>query len=176
MIGIDAVGIVDEPSCVGQRHTDGVRLCLARHYVTAELRVQRAQHVKVDIQHGGDLLQVDIPVDDDGICLFGQTGGHRAYIVVAIVCHDIVGSDKCRHVASCLCWQVGIDMPVVLIGGLACLAATRISPVDSLVDVLRPAVIGCNDQVPVTEYLIQGFQVSGCCVGRLHWVAALVYQ
>ena len=108
-----------------------------------------------------------IAVYHNGIGLGGQLGSHGTDIVLRIVVHHIVGCNEGRHIAAGFAGQIGIDLPVVLLAARA---------VDGLVHILRPTVVGGNDQVPVAEYLIQVFQVVGGGIAGLHGVATLVDQ
>ena len=48
---------------------------------------------------------------------------HRADIVIAVVSHHIVGSDKGRHIATCFFRQIIVDFPIIsfAIGTADCL-------------------------------------------------------
>ena len=76
--------------------------------------------------------------------------------MLAVVVHDVVGRDEGGHIASCLCRQIGVEFPVVLLA--AC-------TVDGLVDVLRAAVIGGNHEIPVAEDAIEVAQIAGGSIG-----------
>ena len=121
-----------------------------------------------------------ILVDYNSVSLRWQTGVHRTDIMFAVVVHGIVGGNESRHIATRLSWQVGIDGPVVLIllrDGIA-LGASQCSAMaaDSLVDILRTAVVGRNHEVPITEDTIEVAQQTGSGKRRLHGVAALINE
>ena len=100
-----------------------------------------------------------------GLCR--QSSGHRTDVVLAVICHDIVGGDECRHISACLLGQIGVYLPIVL-------AALR--AVDGLVDLVGTAVVGCNHQIPVAEHLIQVAQIIGCGIRSLDGVASLIHE
>ena len=93
-----------------------------------------------------------ITVHHHSVALCWQTGGHWADVVLAVIGHDIVGSNKSGHIATGLCRQVGIDIPVVLIRSLVRLSRFgSIGAMDGFVDILWSAVISGNHQVPVAK-------------------------
>jgi hypothetical protein len=87
--------------------------------------------------------------------------------MLAIVVHDVVGSDEGRHIAARLPGQVGIDFPVV--GLSAC-------TVNGFVDIAWSAVVGSNDEVPVAENLIEVAQHVGSSIGTFDGVAPFVNE
>ena len=68
----------------------------------------------VDVAYGGNLFEVYVAIDHYGVGLGWQTCGHRADVMLAVVCHDIVGGDEGRNISSCLLGQVWVYLPVVL--------------------------------------------------------------
>lgn len=123
--------------------------------------------LNVDVEHLGYLLHVDILVYNHGVCLGWQLCYHRTDVVVAVIVHNVVGCDKCWYISSCLLWQVGINIPVI---GIA------LGTMDGLVDIGRSTVVGCDDQAPIVEYLVQVAQIVSGCIGCLHRVAALIHE
>ena len=110
---------------------------------------------------------MDILAEHQCVGLCRQPGLHRADVVVAVVCHDVVGGYERRHITARLLGQVWVYLPVV---------ALAVGAADGLVDLLRPAVVGCNDQCPVAEHLVQVAQVLRGGVRRLYGVAAFVNE
>ena len=100
--------------------------------------------------------------------------------MLAVVCHDVVGCNKGWYVATCLPWQVWVQLPVVLVGlcdgvGL-CLAVGSTVTTNSLVNVLGSTVISGNHQVPVAKDAVEIPQVMGGGIRRLDGIATLVNQ
>ena len=91
----------------------------------------------VDVENLGNLFQVNILVDQYGICLYWQFCYHWADIVVAIVVHDVVGCDEGWHISACLLGEVGIDVPVI---------GRTFGAVDGLVDLVGATVVGSDDK------------------------------
>ena len=104
----------------------------------------------VDVENLGNLFQVNILVDQYGICLYWQFCYHWADIVVAIVVHDVVGCNECWDISTSLFWKIWIDVPVISI---------TLSAMDSLVDIGWTAVVCSNDKTPVVEYLVEVAQI-----------------
>ncbi|CDA42986.1 unknown [Prevotella sp. CAG:5226] len=73
--------------------------------------------------------------------------------MLAVIVHDVVGRNKCRHITTCLAGQIGVDSPVV---------AHPVGAVNSLVHRRRATVIGGYHQAPVLVYLVQVAQVARC--------------
>ena len=164
---VDGVLHVDEARNVAQRQAQGRRLRQSRHHVAAVDGVEGAYHVDVDVAHCSHLREVDVAVNHHGVGLGRQLATHRADAVLAVVRHGVVGCYECRHVAARLLWQVGVYLPVVALASRAA---------NGTVDVLRPAVIGGNDEVPVAKDKIEVAQIARCGIRRLDGVAAVVGQ
>ena len=139
----------------------------ARHHVVAVGGVERAYHLDVHAADVGYLRELDVAAQHHRVGLHGQLRAHGADVVLAVVGHGIVGCDEGGHVAARLAGQIGVYLPVVALA-----ARTAYG----LVDVLRAAVVGRYDQVPVAEDLVQVAQEVGCGVRCLHRVAPLVEQ
>ena len=121
----------------------------------------------IDVENLGNLLDMNILVYFHSVCLGWQLGYHRTDVVVAVIVHNIVGCDESWYISTCFLWKVWIDFPVI------CLA---LGTMDSLVYLGWSAVVGCNNEVPVVEDLIEIAQVVGCGIRCLHWVAALIVE
>ena len=55
--------------------------------------------------------------------------------MIAVVVHDVIGSDESWYISTCFLWQIWIDVPVV---GVA------FCTMDGLVDIGWTAVVSCN--------------------------------
>ena len=108
-----------------------------------------------------------VAVNDDGVRAGRQRSGHRAYIMFAIIVHDVIGGNEGRYVTSCFLRKIRIDLPIIPASPCAS---------DSLVYVGRPAVVGSNDQSPVAENLIKVLQVMCGCIRGFDGVTTFVYQ
>ena len=167
LVVVDRVLVVDEGIDVVLRQAQDRHLGIAVDDVAAILRVERAQLLDVDARHGSNLPEMYVAVDHQRIGLCGQRGAHRTDIVVAIIGHDVVGSDESRHISLRLARQILIDGPIVFLSP---------STVDGLVDVLRSAVVGSNDEAPVVIDAEEVAQIACRSVRRLDGVAPLVDQ
>lgn len=86
------------------------------------------------------------------ICACRNVCFHRTDVVVAIVCHHVVGCDESRYISACLFRQQVIDFPVIRFASGAA---------DCLVDSTWATVIGCYNQIPVSINIVHLFQVTG---------------
>ena len=141
-VGIDAVFQFDEFVDGGGCHADSRWLSGTVDNTSPVLRVEVAQHGGLDATELRDGAHRHILVDHDGVGVFWQCGYHRTDIMVAIIGHDIVGSDEGRYVATCLRGQVGIDFPII--------HASATSS-DGFVDILWSTVVGGDDECPVAK-------------------------
>ena len=183
LIIIDRILQVEESAHLRQRQSQGRRLRGARNDVTPVHGVERTQQVNIETHHLGHLFEVDITADHDGVALGRQTRRHGTDIVKRVVGHDIVGGYESRHVTTRLPRQVGVDVPIVRDGScrfavsrLGRLGRRCVGTANGFVDVLRTAVVGGNDQIPVTENLVEVAQVAGSGKRREHGIAAFVDQ
>ena len=133
--------------------------------VGAELRVEGAYFLDGDVEHLGNLCEVDAPVDADGVGDERLAGQRRADVVLLVVGHRIVGGDEGGHIAAGLAGQVLIDVPEVALVAIA---------VQGLVDVAGAAVIGGDGQRPVVVDLVEVLEVLGGHGAGAVGVAALV--
>ena len=92
------------------------------------------------------------------ICACRNVCFHRTDVVVAIVCHHVVGCDESRYISACLFRQQVIDFPVIRFASGAA---------DCLVDSTWATVIGCYNQIPVSINIVHLFQVTGGSPGCL---------
>lgn len=120
----------------------------------AVLWVERLNGLNVDVAKLCHLLHVKITHDSHRIGSDGQLRLHGADIVLTIIVHNIVGRNKSRHVTTRLAWQVGIDRPVI---------THAVGTMNGLIDIRRTAVVGSDDEVPITIYLVEVAQVARCC-------------
>ena len=131
------------------------------------MRIEFFQLVDAGAEHVGNLLEVNVAVDDDGVGLGRQFRAHGADVVLAVVVHHIVCSDEGGHIASCLARQIGVDDPIVVLS---------FGTVDGLVDVFGSAVVGCDDEVPVAEDFVEVAQIACGGPRGLQRVAPFVDQ
>ena len=101
------------------------------------------------------------------ICACRNVCFHRTDVVVAIICHHVVGCNESRYVSACLFGQQVIDFPVIRFASGAA---------DCLVDSTWAAVIGCDNQIPVSINIVHLFQITGGSPGCFDRVAAFIYQ
>ena len=106
-----------------------------------------------------------ISIEHYSVCSYWSLSKHRTDVVLTIVVHDVIGSNKGRYISSCLGREVRINLPIV---GLTTCAA------DSFIDILRSCIIRCNDEIPVTEYLIEVAEIMRCGIRSLDRVATFV--
>ena len=85
--------------------------------------------------------------------------------MIAVVVHDVVGSNESWYISTCFLWQIWIDVPVV---GVA------FCTMDGLVDIGWTAVVSCNHEAPIVEYLVQVAQIVSGCIGCFYRVAAFI--
>ena len=98
---------------------------------------------------------MEVLADHYRVSLHGQCCDHRAYIVLTVVVHDIVGRDESGYISPCLMWQVWVYLPVVL--------HSSGTPY-GLVDIVWPGVVCSNDEVPVAEDAVEVAEIVCCCV------------
>ena len=127
--------------------------------------VEAPQFGQLEVEHGGDLLEMQVAIHDHRVGLDGQSGRHGADVVLAIVGHDVIGGDESGHVSAGLAGEIGVDFPVV---------AFAFGAVDGFVDVVGTGVVGGDDEVPVAEDAIEVAQIVGGGVGGFDDVAAFV--
>ena len=142
-------------------------MVIARNHVGTVLRVEGADFLDGDVQHLGDLCEMDATVHTHGVGDERLAGQRRADVVLLVVGHRIVGGDECGDIATRLPGQVLIDVPEVTCAAIA---------VQGLVDVAWAAVIGGNGQRPVVIDLIQVLEVLGCHGAGAIGVTALVHE
>ena len=164
-MGVNRVFHIDELRHVVHRQTQNRRAIVAIDDATAILRIQLFDEFDIDAENAGNLLEMHVAVEHERVGFRRQAAQHRADVVLAIIIHNVVGGDERRHVAARFGRQIGIDVPVVLHASGA---------VDSLVHVLRTAVVGRDDEVPVAENLVERFQITCSRIRRLDWVAPLI--
>ena len=108
-----------------------------------------------------------VTANHHGVGLCREACHHGAYIVIAIVGHNVVGGNESRHIAPRLLRQVGIDVPIVL---------HSLGAVYGLVDIVGTTVVGGNHKTPVAKHLVEVAEIVGGGIRRLHGVAALVNE
>ena len=149
-MGIDGILVVQEGTDSFGRQTQSSWFTVSGDDVAFVLRVQAFNFVQGDMANIGNLLEMQVTADKHSIRGLGDIGLHGAYIVLAIVCHDIIGSDECRHVASGFTGQEVIDFPIIRF---------PVGAPDGLADVARSSVVGGDDQVPNVVDLIPVLQI-----------------
>ena len=58
---------------------------------------------------------MDVLIDHNRVALRRQTRVHRTDIVLTIIIHDVVGRNEGGHIATCLCRQIGVELPVIFL-------------------------------------------------------------
>ena len=142
-------------------------MSVARDECRAVLRVERAEFVLTDAAQFLDSLHPYVARDLYRVRPHRQFRVDGADVVVAIVVHDVVGSNECRDIAACLGREIGVDGPVVF--HASC-------PLDGFVDVVRAAVVACNDERPVAEDAVEVVQIACGGVARLDGIAPFVNE
>ena len=145
--------------------TQGRELAASVDDVASVLWIKVLHDVYVDVENLCNLFKVNVAVNHHRVGLCRQLGNHRADVVVAVIVHYVVGGNECRHIASCLLRQIGVDVPIV--GQALC-------AVYGFVDALRPAVVSRDDEVPVAENLVQVAQIVGSGIRCFDRVATFV--
>ena len=142
----------------------GVRAA-AGNNVGAVLRVERLDDLAVHVAQLCHLVDVQVARHEHRVRGNGVRSLVGADVVLAIIVHDVVRRDKCRHIAARLLRQVGINRPIVL---------RAIGSVDSFRHIARAAVVGGDDKAPIVENLIEVSQIFRGGVRSLVGVATLV--
>ena len=131
------------------------------------LRIQTLDLIQRYITKVSDLFEVQIFVYLHCVSTCRNISFHRADIVIAVVSHHIVGSDKGRHIATCFFRQIIVDFPII---------SFAIGTAECLIDCTGATVISSNYQVPVSIDIIHFFEVTCGSPSRFNRVTAFIYQ
>ena len=164
---IDRIFPADECVCFGGWEFQDRGTDIARDNIAFVLRIQCPQLLQIQVQNVGDLLQMKHLPYHDRIGSQWQIGLQRADIMVAIIVHDIVGSDEKRDIRACFLGQIRKDIPEICFSpGTA----------DGFVHIPRSTIIGRQDEVPVFVDGIHIFEIEASGFRSFRRVASVIYQ
>ena len=140
---------------------------ISGNYIPLILRIQSPQLFQVYLKHFRYLLQMQHLVHMNGICCQRQISLQRAKVMIAIIIHHIISSNKQWHIRTGFFRQVRKYIPEVRL-------STR--TFDCFIDISRSAIIGCHHQAPVFIDSIHILEISASCFCSLHRIATVVHQ
>ncbi len=136
-VGVDLVG----------REHQWIGPYIAGYHLFAVLRVKNLNFFYRDMEHVGNLLEMDSPFDVHGVGQYGPFCQGGGYVVFVVVVHHIVRGDEAWHISACFRRQVWIDCPEIFLFSLA--------TAEGFVDVAWAAVVGGDCQRPIVVDVVE---------------------
>ena len=146
-------------------HTNGTRHGVAWDNPCAVLRIHRLECFKVLSAGTGNLREIDIARHHDSVRFDGHTRLHRRNVVLTIVVHHVVGSDKGRNVAASFAWKVRINFPIVF---------RPFGTLHGFGNVGRATVVSRDGECPIVVAIVEFFEIARSCPTRFDGVAAFI--
>ena len=159
--------MVDEVIRVIVRNPEDVFPVVPRYDFMLVLRIQVLEFLQRNSHQFGYLLEMKHLVYFERIHVDRHFHGCRLYAVLLVVSHGVQCSHEGRHISSGLARKIWVNIPERTFA-----AAASYGPVH----IPGTAVVRCDGQIPVPEYVIRVLQILGSCMCGLYRIQSFVHE